>query len=126
MSKIISILIAIAVIVGGVVVFNNVKKSSDDSKTSTNQASPVAKETVAQHKTANDCWTIISGKVYNITDYVPNHPGGNEILRACGVDGTSLFTQRTTSEGEKVGSGTPHSSSATSQLSRFLVGPLAN
>lgn len=80
---------------------------------------------VAEHSTENNCWTIINGSVYNITSYVPVHPGGNEILQACGTDATTLFTQRTTTNGQEVGSGTPHSSTAQQQLARYKIGTLA-
>ena len=79
---------------------------------------------VAKHNRPDDCWTIISGTVYDITKFISQHPGGAEILRACGNEATSLFQQRTTSSGEKVGSGTPHSSSAAEQLKQFELGPL--
>ena len=37
-------------------------------------------------------WTVFQGKVYNITPYVPYHPGGEgELMRAAGKDGTKLF-----------------------------------
>lgn len=81
-------------------------------------------EEVAKHNNANDCWTIINDNVYDITSYIPFHPGGDEILRACGGDGTSLFETRTTEDGETVGSGTPHSPRAETQLNSFLLGPL--
>jgi cytochrome b involved in lipid metabolism len=77
---------------------------------------------VAEHSSESDCWTIIDGNVYDITSYVPRHPGGDEILRACGADGTSLFEQRQTANGEVVGSGTPHSASAQSQLQSLQIG----
>jgi len=80
---------------------------------------------VATHNTAEDCWTIMGFTVYDITEYIPNHPGGEEILRACGTDGTSLFLQRTTSEGETVGTGTGHSPTAAALLEGFLIGDLA-
>lgn len=39
-----------------------------------------------------DAWTVLGGKVYNITPYVPFHPGGEpELLRAAGRDGSRLF-----------------------------------
>lgn len=39
-----------------------------------------------------DAWTVLSGKVYNITPYLPFHPGGKgELLRCAGKDGTKLF-----------------------------------
>ncbi|KAI8636248.1 cytochrome b5-like heme/steroid binding domain-containing protein [Parasitella parasitica] len=37
-------------------------------------------------------WTVIHGKVYNLTAYLKFHPGGEkELLRCAGRDGTKLF-----------------------------------
>lgn len=83
-------------------------------------------EEVATHNSAANCWTVIDGSVYDLTSYVGQHPGGSEIERACGVDGSSLFNSRTTSSGEEVGTGTPHSSVAHSQLESLLIGKLSN
>ncbi|KAH7400131.1 hypothetical protein BKA64DRAFT_575173 [Cadophora sp. MPI-SDFR-AT-0126] len=39
-----------------------------------------------------DAWTVLGGKVYNITPYLPYHPGGGpELMKAAGRDGTKLF-----------------------------------
>ncbi|KAI1077599.1 hypothetical protein F5B20DRAFT_550708 [Whalleya microplaca] len=39
-----------------------------------------------------DAWTALGGRVYNISPYLPYHPGGEpELLRAAGRDGTRLF-----------------------------------
>lgn len=41
-----------------------------------------------------DAWAIYQGKVYNITPYLPYHPGGEEELMKCaGRDGTKLFNE---------------------------------
>ncbi|KAG2500659.1 hypothetical protein HYH03_001425 [Edaphochlamys debaryana] len=49
---------------------------------------------VAQHKTADDAWMVLRGKVYNVTPYLRFHPGGPEILvKAAGKDATALFTK---------------------------------
>lgn len=41
-----------------------------------------------------DSWTSYQGKVYNITPYVPYHPGGKgEILRGAGRDSAQLFQE---------------------------------
>jgi hypothetical protein len=41
-----------------------------------------------QHNKRNDAWTAIYGKVYNITTYLPFHPGGlKELMSAAGRDG---------------------------------------
>jgi predicted heme/steroid binding protein len=80
---------------------------------------------VSSHGSKTDCWTIINGNVYDITEYIPRHQGGDEILAACGKDGTSLFTERKTEDGDSVGSGTPHSSAAESQLKSLQIGTLS-
>jgi cytochrome b involved in lipid metabolism len=52
------------------------------------------KDQVALKNKATDCWTIINGNVYDITSYVPNHPGGEEeIVKVCGKDGSQLFAK---------------------------------
>ncbi|KAK4153347.1 hypothetical protein C8A00DRAFT_33900 [Chaetomidium leptoderma] len=39
-----------------------------------------------------DAWTVLGGKVYNMSPYLPFHPGGQpELLRGAGRDGTRLF-----------------------------------
>ncbi|KAH9903788.1 hypothetical protein F4778DRAFT_735566 [Xylariomycetidae sp. FL2044] len=39
-----------------------------------------------------DAWTALGGRVYNISPYLPFHPGGEpELLRCAGRDGTRLF-----------------------------------
>lgn len=83
-------------------------------------------EQVAEHNSLSDCWTIISGDVFDLTSFVSSHPGGSEIGRACGIDGTTLFESRETESGESVGSGTPHSTNANGQLASFKIGTLAN
>ncbi|KIX07047.1 uncharacterized protein Z518_05024 [Rhinocladiella mackenziei CBS 650.93] len=41
-----------------------------------------------------DAWTVYHGKVYNITPYVPFHPGGpGEIMRGAGKDAVKLFME---------------------------------
>jgi len=39
-------------------------------------------------------WSIYQGRVYNITPYLPYHPGGEgELRRAAGKDGSKLFAE---------------------------------
>lgn len=41
-----------------------------------------------------DAWTVYRGKVYNITPYLPFHPGGEgELMRGAGRDAAKLFME---------------------------------
>ncbi len=72
----------------------------------------VTREEVAKHNTRDDCWVIISGKVYDITDWAPHHPGGAGIARMyAGKDATAEF-------------GDYHSSAAVAHMVHFCVGGL--
>ncbi len=47
---------------------------------------------VSAHSTKSSCYTTMNGKVYDITSYIPRHPGGEkEIMQICGKNGSSLF-----------------------------------
>ena len=76
------------------------------------------------YKHSNDpnndvCWTVIHGKVYDITEYAAKgHPGGEVIYDACGVDATKLFETR------PMGSKTPHSAEARKILDKYYIGDL--
>ena len=49
---------------------------------------------VAKHASPEDAWTVLNGKVYNITPYLRYHPGGvDTLLMAAGTDGTALFNK---------------------------------
>jgi len=50
-------------------------------------------EDVKKHNKSTDAWMVINGKVYDVTKYIPYHPGGNKILMGVGKDGTSLYNQ---------------------------------
>ncbi|KAJ6120364.1 hypothetical protein N7523_004644 [Penicillium sp. IBT 18751x] len=68
-------------------------------------------EEVGEHKTKNDLWIVIHGKVYNVTEYVRDHPGGADVL--CDVAGTDA-----TEAYEDVG----HSEDADEILKTYLIG----
>ncbi|KAL4709029.1 hypothetical protein ACJJTC_005890 [Scirpophaga incertulas] len=53
---------------------------------------PVSPQELATHNTQNDAWLAVRGRVYNITHYLPYHPGGpEELMKGAGIDATQLF-----------------------------------
>ncbi|KAG2186716.1 hypothetical protein INT44_002942 [Umbelopsis vinacea] len=47
---------------------------------------------VAKHNTKDDLWIVIHGKVYDLTNFLPEHPGGPRIiLKYAGQDATDAF-----------------------------------
>ncbi|RQM30707.1 hypothetical protein B5M09_006925 [Aphanomyces astaci] len=54
----------------------------------------ISREEIAQHNTEHDCWTILDGKVYNLTPYLRYHPGGvGKLMLSAGGDCTTLFNE---------------------------------
>ena len=52
----------------------------------------ITRDELRRHRSQYDCWMVLRGKVYNVTKYIPYHPGGvDEIMRGAGIDGTKLF-----------------------------------
>mmetsp|Transcript_12635 Transcript_12635/g.31057 ORF Transcript_12635/g.31057 Transcript_12635/m.31057 type:complete len:512 (+) Transcript_12635:93-1628(+) len=52
----------------------------------------LTKEEVSQHNTPTDCWIIVNDYVYDITEFLTEHPGGYQALMAyAGEDATSSF-----------------------------------
>ncbi len=75
---------------------------------------PLTLDEVKKHNSADDCWSIIDGNVYDLTNWVDSHPGGKERITAiCGKDGTSSFLGKHS-----------NSNTAKSQLNRFDLGKL--
>jgi len=68
---------------------------------------------VKKHTTRQSLWMVMDDKVYDITDYVSEHPGGEAVLiEEAGTDATEAF--------EDVG----HSSDARIDRDAFYIGDL--
>jgi len=53
------------------------------------------REEVAKHCTASDCWIIVSNGVYNVTNFLGEHPGGRSVLlHHAGKDCTKEFLEQ--------------------------------
>lgn len=47
---------------------------------------------VAKHNSKDSCWVIVHGKAYDVTEFLPEHPGGQKIiLKYAGKDATEEF-----------------------------------
>jgi len=69
-------------------------------------------EDVKKHNNKKDLWIAIHKKVYNVTTFLNEHPGGDILLDGAGKDATSLF--------DDIG----HSDTATSLLKKYFIGDL--
>jgi cytochrome b involved in lipid metabolism len=71
---------------------------------------------VAKHNKKTDAWLVINRKVYNVTSWIPKHPGGDVILSGVGKDATQLFNSK---------GGTGHSADAHKILAKYLIGTIS-
>ncbi|KAF3777505.1 Cytochrome b5 [Nymphaea thermarum] len=68
---------------------------------------------VAKHKSRKDCWFVINGRVYDVTKFLEEHPGGDDVLvEVAGRDATKEF--------DAIG----HSTGAKQLLFKYQVGVL--
>ncbi|XP_053960134.1 cytochrome b5 [Anastrepha ludens] len=68
---------------------------------------------VAQHDDYTDCWIVIYDRIYDVTQFLRDHPGGEDIIMEhAGRDATLAFH------------GTGHSSSAIELMGEYLIGEL--
>jgi len=58
------------------------------------------KET-AQHSTAEDCWSVVNGNVYDLTQWINEHPGGSGPVESmCGIDASTAFNNQHNGQGK--------------------------
>jgi cytochrome b involved in lipid metabolism len=69
---------------------------------------------VSAHASVQSCWSIVNGKVYDLTPWISQHPGGaSAFKRMCGVDGSADFN------GQHSGQARPER-----ELAGFFIGVL--
>ncbi len=111
--------IVIFIAIVGIFIFVSKKQSTEKGNTlSTEIEKTYNMEEIATHNKKEDCWLVIETYVYDITDFVSKHPGGEIILTACGTDATAKFNNRPTT-------GTSHSSLARKMLQSLRLGSLS-
>lgn len=75
-------------------------------------------EEVERHDTLEDCWMAIENKVYDLTDYIPDHPAPPSVIEPwCGREATEGMRTK--------GYGRDHSGAAWSMLDEYQIGTLA-
>eukprot|EP01002_Notosolenus_urceolatus_P014714 NODE_6485_length_625_cov_79.875000_g5529_i0.p2 GENE.NODE_6485_length_625_cov_79.875000_g5529_i0~~NODE_6485_length_625_cov_79.875000_g5529_i0.p2 ORF type:complete len:134 (-),score=40.62 NODE_6485_length_625_cov_79.875000_g5529_i0:91-492(-) len=74
-------------------------------------AREIGPEELAKHNTAEDCWMAIGGKVYDVTTFLPEHPGGADVM----VD---VAGKEATEEFNAIG----HSPKAKEMMEEYLIG----
>ncbi|KAI7904889.1 uncharacterized protein BX663DRAFT_503930 [Cokeromyces recurvatus] len=77
----------------------------------------ISKAQVRRNNTKNSCWVIINNKVYDVTTFLADHPGGDEIiLQFAGMDITSVLNKANYHI---------HSDAAYDLLTEYYLGDLA-
>ncbi|XP_046398522.1 cytochrome b5 type B-like [Ischnura elegans] len=86
---------------------------SSNTSTSDDRLPIITLEEVSWHDTHQDCWVVINDRVYDVTEFLFEHPGGEDVLlEHGGRDASFAFT------------GAGHSAAAVRALDRYLVGIL--
>lgn len=74
---------------------------------------------VATHNTASSCWAVVSGTVYDLTEWIGRHPGGPDKIKGlCGTDASRAFADQ---HGKAGPDGKPQN-----RLKTFALGPLVS
>ena len=74
-------------------------------------------EELSKHISRNDCWISIEGKVMNVSKFLAEHPGGEDILMSnSGTDATKYF--------QTISGGKGHTEYARSFFEMYYVGDL--
>ncbi|KAA8523171.1 hypothetical protein F0562_009594 [Nyssa sinensis] len=92
-------MVAMTLVLGlllGVILLISRQRKKDHSKKAQSNSNIEASKTyskveVSLHNKRTDCWIIIKEKVYDVTSYVEEHPGGDAILAHAGDDSTEGF-----------------------------------
>ncbi|XVF88628.1 hypothetical protein PTKIN_Ptkin19aG0066200 [Pterospermum kingtungense] len=89
------IALILGVLLGAFILIPRHAKSAHTNKVQNGNNSKFSKSysrtEVSQHNKRTDCWIITKDKVYDVTSYVEEHPGGDAILAHAGDDSTEGF-----------------------------------
>ena len=84
-----------------------------DSEAAADALLKYTRDEVSMHYDEGDCWIIIAGKVYDVSLFLDEHPGGIEvIMEYAGLDATSDFEDL------------PHPPEAYDMIKTYLIGEI--
>ncbi|KAJ2159713.1 hypothetical protein GGF46_002838 [Coemansia sp. RSA 552] len=87
--------------------------AADTAAADAGQSTSFAAADIAKHNSRDDIWIVVHGKVYDVTSFLDEHPGGEEvILEHAGIDATEAF--------DDIG----HSEDARELLEKYYIGQL--
>lgn len=122
MKRLILILgiVALISVIGLITMQKNITQKASPSSEKNMPTAAVRRYTltdVERHSDAGSCWMIIEKKVYDVTRFIAQHPGGKAIIAGCGKDATAMFNNRGKEK-------EPHSDSARQMLVDYEIGQL--
>lgn len=66
--------------------------SSSTSTSTSSQPGTYTAAEVAKHNSSASCYSIVDGGVYDLTNWISRHPGGQSAIKyMCGIDATDAF-----------------------------------
>ncbi|KAJ8106638.1 hypothetical protein OPT61_g9404 [Boeremia exigua] len=84
---------AASILAGGYTFYGPAVHCDAAEATSRNHQKSISFEEVQKHTSEHDCWVVINGLVYDMTEFLEAHPGGRSaILQQAGKDASAKFT----------------------------------
>lgn len=78
-------------------------------------------EELKEHSSAGDLWLAIDGKVYDVSDFMDEHPGGSDVMMdVAGVDATDEYVKKVA----HYCSQQPHHNTTSHNMSQTLAPPM--
>jgi cytochrome b involved in lipid metabolism len=113
----ISLLVFVAVIIivfgGKFITGQNTQSGTQNTNLILSTTTDITLQDVAKHNTATNCWEIVNGKVYNVTDIITTHKNSSDlVIPYCGKDATAAYNNGN------------HSQRSDNKLAGYFVGNL--